>query len=251
MAIWSDTIASVLTAINAQAIYNTTRTTTPNNLGLVVFNQAQDYLCMYKPWRDLQVLTQLTLSSDRKITMPDDYGCCIEVYTDPANLGKPMYWYYLNHNDIAMRYTEEVTIDSTTGTRTIKFAFASTVYIPQNPYVRYSKVLADATQAEVNAATKKSFFPINIMLVAAKLILQDYYGVAANQEPTWIFKRLADEIKMFQAYAYANNTPLDMAVKDRYGNPVYIQGMGLDGGKPRLNRPTPFVPSTLFTGGTM
>jgi hypothetical protein len=251
MAIWSDTISSVLAAINAQAIYNTSRTTTPANLGLVVFNQAQDYLCMYKPWRDLQVLTQLALSTDRKITMPDDYGYCIEVYTDPSGLGKPMYWYYLNHHDIAMRYTEEVTYDSVTGTKTIKFAFASTVYIPENPYVRYSKVLADATQAEVDAATKKSYFPINIMLVVAKKILQDYYGVAANQDPNWINNRVAEEIKMFQAYAYANNTPLDIAVKDRYGNPVYIQGMGLDGSKPRLNRPTPFLPSTLFSGGTM
>jgi hypothetical protein len=248
--IWSDTIASILTAINAQSVYNTARTTTPTNLGLVVYNQAQDWLCMYKPWRDLQVLTQLVLDSNRKITMPADFGCCIEVYTDPANLGKPMYWYYLNHNDIAMRYIEEVTIDALTGVRTIKYCFASTVFIPQNPWLRYSKALSNATQAEVDAATKLSFFPINIMLVVAKKILQDYYGVAANQDPNWINNRVSEELKMFQGYAYANNVPLDMAVKDRYGNPVFIQGMGLDGGKPRLNRPTPFVPSTLFTGGT-
>jgi hypothetical protein len=196
--LWHDTISEILTAINGQSIYNTARTTTPTNLGLVVYNQAQDWLCMYKPWRDLRVVTQLVLDANRKITMPTDYGACIMVYTDPANIGKPMYQYYLNHIDVSRRYTEEVTVDGTTGVRTIKFAWPPTVFIPQNPYVVYSKVLAKATDAEATAG-KFSFFPINTMLAVVKKIFQDYYGVPANQDPNWINQRVQeDTITMFR-----------------------------------------------------
>ena len=86
--VWRDKISDILAAINAQSLYNTSRDTTPGNLGLIVFNQAQDWLCMYKPWRDLRVTVQLPLDSERKITVPDDFGCTIMVYTDPANIGK-------------------------------------------------------------------------------------------------------------------------------------------------------------------
>lgn len=248
--IWQNTIAEILVAINAQSVYNTARTTTPSNLGLKVYNQAQDWLCMYKPWRDLRVVTQLVPDTNKSITMPADYGCCMFVYTDPASIGKPMYFYTLNDNDVARRYTEVATIDDTTGVRTLKFVFPSTTYLPSNPYVVYSKALANATQAEVDAGTKFSFFPINVMLVTVKKILQDYYGVAANQDPNWINLRLMEELRMYEAYAYNNNMALDLAIKDRFGNPVFIQGTSLDGSKPRLTRPSPYVPSTFFSGGT-
>ena len=248
--IWRDKISDILIAINAQSVYNTARTTTPSNLGLVVYNQAQDWLCMYKPWRDLRVKVQLPLDSERKITMPDNFGCVIMVYTDPSNIGKPMYFYTLNNNDVAMRYTEEATQDETTGIRTLKYCFPPTVYVPQNPYVEYSKTLPNATQEEVDAKTKSSFFPLNVMLVVVKKILQDYYGVAANQDPNWISLRVIEELSLLESYAYNNNSPLDLSIKDRFGNPVFIQGMSLNGQKPRLSRPSPFFPSTFFTGGT-
>ena len=247
--IWRDKISDILIAINAQSVYNTARTTTPSNLGLVVYNQAQDWLCMYKPWRDLRVKVQLPLDSDRKITMPDDFGCVIEVYTDPANIGKPMYFYYLNCADVAMRYTEEATQDDVTGVRTLKFCFPPTVYVPGTPYVEYSKALANITQDIVDAGTKFSFFPLNVMLVVAKKILQDYYGVAANQDPNWISLRVIEEVSQLESYAYNNNSPLDLTIKDRFGNPVFIPGMSLNGRKPRLSSPSPFLPSTFFTGG--
>jgi hypothetical protein len=247
--IWQDKISDILEAINAQSLYNTSRDTTPSNLGLIVYNQAQDALCMYKPWRDLRVTVQLPLDSERKVTLPADYGCVIMVYTDPANIGKPMYFYTPNSNDVATCYTEEATQDAVTGVRTLKFAFPPTVFIPQNPYVVYSKSLPSATQADSDAG-KFSFFPINIMLVMVKKILQDYYGQIAHQDPNWINLRLVEELKMFEGYAYNNNVALDLAIKDRFGNPVFIQGMSLNGQKPRLNRPTPFYPSTFFSGGT-
>jgi hypothetical protein len=248
--IWNDTISDILDAIDGQSVYNTARTTTPSNLGLKIFNQAQDWLCMYKPWRDLRVTVQLVPDATKKITMPSDFGHCLFVYTDPANLGKPMYFYTLNDNDIARRYTEEVTVDGTTGARTIKFCFPYPAFLPANPYVVYSKVLSNATAADVTAL-KKSFFPINIMLVVVKKLLQDYYGVAANQDPNWINLRVQEELRMFEGYAYNNNVALDMAVKDKFGNPVFIQGTSLDGSKARLNRPSPYVPSTFFSGGTL
>jgi hypothetical protein len=247
--LWRDKISDILIAINAQSVYNTARTTTPSNLGLVVYNQAQDWLCMYKPWRDLRVKIQLALDNERKITMPDDFGCVIDVYTDPANIGKPMCFYYLNCADVAMRYTEEATQDDITGVRTLKFAFPPTVFVPQNPYVEYSKALPNVTQ-EIADTGKYSFFPLNVMLVTVKKILQDYYGVAANQDLNWITLRVVEEVGLLESYAYNNNSPLDLTIKDRFGNPVFIQGMGLNGQKPRLSRPSPFLPSTFWSGGT-
>jgi hypothetical protein len=248
--VWKDKISDILVAINAQSVYNANRSTTPARLDIIVYNQAQDWLCMYKPWRDLRVVTQLTLDNDRKVTMPADFGCCQFVYTDPSNIGKPMYFYTLNDNDVARRYTEEVTVDGTTGTRTIKFCFPPTVFIPSNPYVVYSKVLDNITSAD-DTSNKYSFFPINVMLVVVKKILQDYYGVPANQDPNWINQRVREELRIFEGYAYNNNVAMDWSVKDRFGNPVFIQGTSLDGSKPRLNRPSPFLPSTFYSGGTM
>jgi hypothetical protein len=250
MSIWADKISDIVALINASSVYNTNRSTTPGSLGLMVYNQAQDYLCMVKAWRDLRVDAELTLDSDRKITMPTDFGCCIFVYTDPGNVGKPMFRYYPNDNNVALRYTEDVTYNSTTGARTIKYAFPTFVYIPCNPHVVYSKRLDNATADEVTAATKLSFFPQGVMLAVAKKILQDYYGVPANEDPKWINQRVAEEIQLLSQYAYQNNTPLDLSIHDKFGNPVFIGGMSMDGGRPRVNQPNPFKPSTMFTGGT-
>lgn len=232
--------------IEAQSIYNTATSTVPTNLGLVVLNQAKDWLCMYKPWRDLRLDTQLTLGADRKCTLPSDFGCMISVWIDPSGIGKPMWFYTLNDNDIARRYSDETTYSAAAGW-TRKIVFPSSTYLPQNPYITYSKVIADYT----GTGTEFSFFPKNIMLVVAKKMLQDFYGVPANQDPGWINMRVNEEIKMFEGYAYNTNVSLDMSVHDRFGNPVFIQGASLDGSRARINRPSPFLPSTFFSGGVM
>jgi hypothetical protein len=256
--IWNDTIADIVAAINGQSVFNASRSTTPSDLGLKVFNQTQDWLCMYKPWRDLRVTVQLTPDTAKKITMPADYGCCLFVYTDPAGIGKPMYFYTLNDNNVAMRYTEEASQDAVTGTRILKFVFPATTFLPANPYVVYSKAIPSAVLADLSPVTvdgntfyKKSFFPINIVLITAKKLFQDWYGQSANQDPNWIEKRFAEEMRIFEGYAYNNNVALDMAVKDRFGSPVFIPGTSLDGSRSRVNRPSPYVPATLWTGGTM
>jgi hypothetical protein len=249
--IWNDKVSNVYAMINAASVYNTNRSTTPSDLGLIILNQVKDWLCMYKPWRDLRVDVQVVLDTTRKITCPSDFGCCQYVYNDPSGIGKPMWFYTAYDNDVGRRYTEEVTEDPTTGAFTRKLVFPPTVYIPASPHLVYSKVLADYVAADVLAgSTKISFFPLTIMLVVAKKLLQDMYGVSANQDPNWINQRVFEEINMFSAYAYENNVALDMAVKDRFGNPVYIPGMSMNGSAPRLSRPSPFLPSTFFSGGT-
>jgi len=243
--IWQDKISDILDLIGATSIYNTARSTTPANLNLKLVNQAKDWLCTYKPWRDLQVLVQLPLGTDRKVTLPSDFGSVIEVFIDASNIGKPSWWYTLRDNDVAKRYDEEVVYDVATGF-VRKFVFPPTVYIPQNPWVRYSKVVADYTGTGIEF----SFFPKNIMLLVVKKILQDYYGVNASDDPKWISMRVSEELRMLEAYAYNNNVALDMSVKDRYGNPIRISGGSLDGSRSGTNF-SPYVPSTMFTGGTM
>jgi hypothetical protein len=249
--IWNDKIADIYAMINASSVYNTNRSTTPASLGLIILNQAKDWLCMYKPWRDLRVKTQIVMDSTRRITLPSDCGLVMSVFTDPAGIGKPMWWYTLYDNDVGKRYEEEVTQDAVTGVFTRKLVWPPTVYIPATPYIIYSKILSDYTASDVAAgSTKISFYPMTLMLSVAKKMLQDMYGVAANQDPNWINNRQFEELRMFEAYAYDNNMALDMSVKDRFGNPVYIPGMSLNGTQPRLSRPSPFLPSTFFSGGT-
>lgn len=226
--IWQDKISTIVSAINAQSMYNTASTVTPSNLGLLVYNQSKDWLCMQKAWRDLKVTTQLTLDSDNKVTMPDDFGKCIKVYDDPTATGKPQRYYYLEHPDPAKRYTEETTINETTGVRTIKFCFVPNISI-SNPYIVYSKVLADATQTEVDEDTKYSFFPINVMLAVAKKIIMRYYGLSANQDIKQILFDIKEELDLLKDYAYNNNTPLDLTVTDSNGHPIFISGVPLDG----------------------
>ena len=234
--------------INGISVYNATMTGTPSNLALVVMNQAQDYLCMEKAWRDLRIKQQFELDSERKLTLPEDFGCVINVYSYPGNTGIPQYWYYLNDNDIAKRYEEEVTEDDE-GNFTRKFVFPTNTPISGDPWVTYSKVRPNFTAADVASETKKSFFPINIMMVTAKLIFQDYYGVPAKQDPNWIRTRVEEEIKKLEGYAYNNNVSMDKAIKDRNGSPVFIGGLTIKRGR-SMRRPSPYKNSTLITGGT-
>lgn len=251
MSIWGNTIADIINCINGQSVYNTARTTIPANLGLSVYNQAQDYLCMHKHWRDLRVDTQLSLDSDNAVTLPDDFGVCEYVYTDPAGIGKPAWFYHPYHSDISKRYTVVTTINSDTGVMSRKYVFPTTGGIAANPHVVYQKKLNDATSAEVKAATKFSFFPKTLMLVVAKKMLQDYYGIPANQDPQWINMRVEEELKKWEAYAVNDNAPLDLTPHDQFGEAIYLPGYSLDGSSSFYGARSAFSNSTLFTGGTM
>jgi hypothetical protein len=245
--IWKDKISDILEMVNGQSIYNTNLNTIPDNLGLKVINMAKDWLCFYKPWRDLLVLYQPTFDLDTRImTLPDDYGQIIEVYTDPSNIGKPVWVYTLRDTDVARRYDEINTYTPAAGFQR-RLQWPPTVFIPQSPWIRYSKVLDDYTSEGV----EYSFFPIGLMLVVCKKILQDFYGVPANQDPKWLQQRVMEELRIFGGYAYQNNVSMDTAIKDMFGNPIRILGASLDGSRQRMTSPSPFLPSTLYTGGTM
>jgi hypothetical protein len=245
--IWQDKIADILEMVNGQSIYNVNTNTAPSNLGLKIINQAKDWLCMYKPWRDLLVLYQTTFDpATREMTLPADFGMIVEVYTDPSNIGKPMWVYTLRDNDVSKRYDEKTDYTAAAGF-TRKLVWPPTVFIPQSPWIRYSKVLADYT----GTGTEYSFFPMSLMLITCKKFLQDFYGVPANQDPKWIMQRVMEELRLFEGYAYQSNASMDPAIKDMFGNPIRILGASLDGSQQRMTSPSPFLPSTFYTGGSM
>jgi hypothetical protein len=248
MMIWQDKISDILDMVNGQSFFNVNTNTAPANLGLKIINMAKDWLCMYKPWRDLLVLYQATFNpATRVMTLPDDYGQIVEVYTDPSNIGKPMWVYTLRDNDVAKRYDEQGTYTPAAGF-VRQLEWPPTVFIPQNPWIRYSKVLADYAGPPT---VEISFFPITVMLVVCKKFLQDFYGVPANQDPKWIQQRVMEEIRVLEGYAYQNNTSMDPAIKDMFGNPIRILGASMDGSQQRMTSPSPFLPSTFYTGGSM
>jgi hypothetical protein len=242
-----DTIARIVELINAQSVYNTARTTTPVNLGLEVYNQAKDMLCMEGMFRDLMKDAELTLDTDNKITMPSDYGKCDIVYVDNLNQGKPTQFFYRDANDISERYTEEVTVDGTTGAKTIKFCFPNGAFLYGKPHVVYASVIDDATQADIDAGTKYSFFPKNLMLAAARKVLQDFYGISANQDPNRIESRYQEELAKYQKYTTDNNDTLTWEIHDKYGNNVRIQGAPLDGS--RVHSRPMYDRAMLISGG--
>lgn len=244
--IWRDKISTVASGINAQSMYNTARTTTPSNFQLMVFNQAQDWLCMNRAWRDLSVTTQLSLDSDSCITMPDDFGCIAYVYCDPTAQNYPAIFFHLNHIDPGRRYTRTVTIDSTTGIRTIKFCFPQSSTLG-NPYIVYSKALDDITQADIDDDIKYSFFPINTILVVAKLIMYRYYGQSANYDYSTIMNDVNMELNSLSRYAISNNAPLDLTPHDSNGQKIYICGAAQDGSSV-FNQRSIYPNSTLLLG---
>lgn len=242
------TIKDVVTAITCQSFFNTARISTTENLVLTVYNQTVEWICMIKPWRDLVVDASVSISTDNKITLPNDCGRVIRVYTDTSNIGMPTWDYELNNPDISRRYTEEVETDLTTGAKTRNLIFPSTTYIPVNPRLIYQKEVPVATQEEVEVGTKLAPFPMNLMVAVAKKILQDYYGATSNQDPNWINLRVQEELSMYQAYTYQNNARLNMVPKDNMGRQLYICGLTPDGEGERMMNPYPYPPSTMFTG---
>ena len=98
-----------------------------------------------------------------------------------------------------------------------------------NPYVVYSKTIENATQDEYDAGTKYSFFPMNIMLAVAKMILCRYYGKTSNQDINQVILFVNQELDLLRAYCVENNAPMDLTVHDGNGRPVFITGPSLDG----------------------
>jgi hypothetical protein len=248
MALWSDTVQSILDVISGAAVYNTNNSATPQNFTLVLLNMAKDLIAEEKQWNDLQVRLKVTLDSEKKITLPADYGAVMDggVFVEDEGSGKPTIFFSLNSGDITTRYTIETTEDPITGVLTRKFCFPSMTAANQNLYIVYLRVLPDYTMADVN---KVCMFPKAIMLAAAKKLMLDNFGVAGNEEPNWINLRYKEELKKLVAYTYNNNVDMDLTVHDRNGNPVFINGMAHDGSRGRLIRPSSVYPSTFQTGG--
>ena len=243
--IWNDKVQDILSLFNSSTIFQTRSTNGLDDKALRLYNKAKDRLCMVRPWRDLLVTIQQAPDAQRKITLPADFGYVVSVYIDPSNIGKPMWWYSLRCNDIARRYDEEVTFDPSTGF-TRKLVFPNAVVLPGIPYICYSKAIPDSDGSNPNEI---SFFPQGLMLIMMKKLSLIMIGTAGNDNAAQLDKEYLEELKLFEAYAYENNTELDMSVKDRFGNPIVISGGTLDGSASRVTVPSPFLPSTLYTGG--
>jgi hypothetical protein len=199
---------------------------------------------MYKPWRDLHVDTIVTLDENRRVTLPDDFGMLLSVYADSSNIGIPSMYFELNSNDISKRYTEETSLDAVTNKRSFKLVFPVASVVPGNLHIVYSKVLPDVTSDD---SDKYSFFPLTLMLVVARKILQDYYGVPAKQDPSWIMSRVSEEIRMFEGYAFENNAPLSLRPHDESGQPVFLRDVSHSGNSSVGQRFSPYS-NAIFNG---
>jgi hypothetical protein len=244
--IWKDSIADILDMVNGSSFFDVNRSTLPTGLGLKIINRAKDHLCMCKPWRDLLTEYQAALDVNKQIVVPADFGMLVYVYADPSGIGKPTWNYFDSDIDVSKRYRIKRTFDTTLG-HVRALQFPTTVYVPANPVLVYSQAIPDYT----GEGDEISFFPINLMLTVCKKLLQDFYGASSQDDPNWILRRYTEEMNLFEGYAYQNNAPLDMQIKDYFGNPVRIIGASLDGSQPSSRQVIPFLPSTFYSGGTM
>jgi hypothetical protein len=243
MALWSDTVQSVLDLINGAAVYDLNNSTTPSNFGLVLVNLAKDMLSKEKKWNDLTVRLKVSLDSEMKVTLPADIDGIDEVYI--AVNGTPSVYFSLNGEDPTTMYWLETTEDSSTGALTRKICFPPNSISNQDLYIKYVRVIPDYTEADL---TKKIMFPKGLMLCAAKKAMLDNFGRSGQEEKDWILARYQEELAIFIKHNHNANMDYAHVPKDSAGNRVSISGVSVDG-KKTMNIPSNIYPNTFGFGG--
>lgn len=190
------------------------------SLPLLYSNRAQDSLWIKKPWSNLVVRSEITLT-DGSFTLPSDFGRLIDMYANLTGQGVPDYWFYDGDN-YENGYRIDAGFDKVSGyNRSLTFHYPQ----PANVYMRYQKILEDFTDTGDNA--EYSFFPANLILLEAQKMNSQDKG---NDKEYKVFK---DSFSvMFKDFCNATqwvNYDPGPYLKDRYGHEVITDNYSLSG----------------------
>lgn len=211
------------------------------DIALDYINRAKDWLCEYRSWDRLKRQVALTLASDLSSLLPSDLVSILAVWCDSNGDGKPDWYYYRDHTDVAHRYTVAGEFDPTVG-HSLTIQFPSGSNLSGSPVLEYSTGISDYTGNE----TEYSFFPPSLLLRCAQKIYCEDKGKTGDDEQLLI-NAFWEDLRRYEQNVQHSNTVMDLTLRDAAGNPMRILGHAMDGsgGSPTV---TPYVPSTWFHG---
>jgi hypothetical protein len=219
------------------------------NLDLDLVNRAQQWLQAYRQWDSLVTIYTLAVQDNTINTVvypkssvcPSDMKSILEVYVDNAVVGKPSIYFYEEDCDVAFRYTKLYIWDNSTGGYWL-ISWPSVSPLLSAPKLKYIKILADYTGAD----GELSYFPPNLLLRCAQKIHIEEKGITGdNVNP--IMLSFQEELRMYENMAQFNNQKPDLTPKNKFGQPIHINGHRADGRSTRRGY-SPYVPATMFHG---
>ena len=241
----NENIGNVLNRLTDWCQYSKTGNAVAD-LPLDLLNRGKDWISGYHQWDFLIKVADLVLSSGTTYTVPIDCQAIIDIYTDCDGDGQPHWRFCKDATDISKRYTIADAFTATGGhSRTI--TFPSSAYLSSTPKIKYSALLADYVGTKLNGAyTELCFFPANLMLRAAQKIHCEDKG-RSGDDVISITKALWDEMRIAEAMLQHQNEEMDITIKNKYGQPIKINGHSMDG-RSTGSANSPYVPATFFHG---
>ena len=198
------------------------------DLGLDLLNRANKFLEGKRRWDFLRKTLAMTLDSNRSFALPANCEVVEEVYVDPTGIGKPQFYFYEDCSDIAFRYTKEYTYGTDGNSYwTITFPSVSPL-ISTTPYVRYKIALPEF----IGDPDKDEYaiWPSELLLRAAQKLHAEEKGITGDNI-NGILASFNEHFRDFETKAQFNNQMPDMTPHNRFGQPIKINGMRLDGSR--------------------
>lgn len=193
-----------------------TSNTAVGNVVVHYHNRAQDKIARYDFWDYLMVTTTLTIT-DKEAALPSDFYKDWAVFIDNDGDGRPDEFLYLA-GPVSRGYYINGGYTPTDGYSNKKFVFfdqpGGTVKL------MYQKLLADFGDDDENLNSKKLAFPLELMLVTAKMLAAIDFGPINDQ--FGVFKAMyEEEMRDFKDAHQHNNGWAEFVMTDRYGNQVF------------------------------
>ena len=223
---FTDTYADDIKPVMTDWLTNSLTGNTVGDLSLNFSNRALRSLWAERPWSQLEVFTEMTVTN-LQYTIPDALGKIIRI-AEYDSYGKmlveykegdnPSYGYSVNWGFTKdAGYSGTITFNTVVGSGTLK--------------IIYIKALDKFT----GTGTEYSYFPAQLMLLAAQRIAAlDKGNVGEWQALTAAYDR---ELKIFEKATYQVNVDTRPYLRDRAGNEVTTPNYSL-GGEPKRRATT-------------
>jgi hypothetical protein len=216
------------------------------SLDLDLLNRAHQWIQSYRNWDCLRKTATLTVADNtinaisypKSSILPVDVSSIYSVYVDNAVVGKPNIYFYENDSDVAYRYTKEYIYDSADATKSYwVISWPSVSPLLSSPKMEYVRILADFT----GVGDEYSFFPGELLLRTAQKIRVDEKGMTGDNVAQLLLS-FQESLNRFERMNQSNNVRPDLVPKNKFGQPIHINGYRMDGNLHRSGY-SPYTPA--------
>jgi hypothetical protein len=239
MGTWNTPVSTIINRLRDIIIFSDTGNNI-ENLALDLLNRAQNWLSMYRQWDYLKKVTELTVGANHIAILPSDVNSIISIYSDIEGVGKPSIYYHLNANDIAERYELYDTFSVVTG-HSWYVQFPSAVPILEPLFIAYTYNLADIAPTD-----SFTFYPSELLLRCAQKLHIEDKGLTGDSIDVAL-RAFHEQLDNFVRNSQHVNHKMDLSVKDKWGNPIKLQGYRHDGAAAN-GQFSSYKPSSILTG---